>query len=443
LRLSAARGLDAAVGALEMRLLPRLQRAADEPHFAAVRAAIQPAFWVMAATTIVVYFFIPPQPLVWRVSDLFVRFLDAYHIGFGAMGVALMILLANHLALRLHYNRTAAIILTALAFALSLPRPVPLSPLVLLGTLSASSLFLAIIVASVTGEMMRWINRLVRNQAAALAGSALAVIVVFEGIAVLLAPSHQSIADVLLAIVKPMIGVGDTLPALLLIVFLQVLLWTAGVHGPGFLAALTTPIFLGAIDANGQALLRHEIPPHIVTITLFLFFFPGGSGATLSLNLLMLFSKIPRVRRLGYASLLPSLINVNEPLIFGLPLVMNPSLTIPFIGVPLVLATITYLAMYFGLVAKTVVFLPSAIPVPIGAWLTTNGDWRAVVLVLINIALSLVLYAPFYRSFEETLRAEPDQEAALVKTAEAIREHELAIERHPESAQNDEGEVQA
>jgi PTS system cellobiose-specific IIC component len=271
----------------------------------------------------------------------------------------------------------------------------------------------------------------------------LAVIVVFEGIAVLLAPSHQSMADVLLAVVKPMIGVGDTLPALLLIVFLQVLLWTAGVHGPGFLAALTTPIFLGAIDANGQALLRHEAPPHIVTITLFLFFFPGGSGATLSLNLLMLFSKIPRVRRLGYASLLPSLINVNEPLIFGLPLVMNPSLTIPFIGVPLVLATITYLAMYFGLVAKTVVFLPSAIPVPIGAWLTTNGDWRAVVLVLINIALSLVLYAPFYRSFEETLRAQPDQEAALVKTAEAIREHEIALERHPESAQDDDGEGDA
>jgi PTS system cellobiose-specific IIC component len=146
---------------------------------------------------------------------------------------------------------------------------------------------------------------------------------------------------------------------------------------------------------------------------------------------------------LGYASLLPSLINVNEPLIFGLPLVMNPSLTIPFIGVPLVLATITYLAMYFGLVAKTVVFLPSAIPVPIGAWLTTNGDWRAVVLVLINIALSLVLYAPFYRSFEETLRAQPDQEAALVKTAEAIREHEIALERHPESAQDDDGEGDA
>ena len=198
---------------------------------------------------------------------------------------------------------------------------------------------------------------------------------------------------------------------------------------------------MGAIDANGQALLHHQAPPHIVTITLFLFFFPGGSGATFSLNVLMLFSKIPRVRKLGFASILPSVINVNEPLIFGLPLVMNPSLTIPFIGVPLVLATITYLAMYFGLVAKTVVFLPGAIPAPIAAWLTTNGDWRAVALVFVNIALALVLYLPFYRTFEDTLRAAPEQEEQLVKAAEAIREHELELERHPESARTEEKSI--
>jgi PTS system cellobiose-specific IIC component len=432
LKASAARGLDAAIGALEARLLPRLQRAADEPHFAAVRAAIQPAFWVMAAATVISFFLVPPHPIAWHSADLFARFLDAYHVGFGAMGVTLAILLANHLALRFHYNTTAAMMLAALAFAISLPRPIPHSPLVLLGTLSASSLFLAIIVGAFNGEVLRWAHRLIRNHPLALGAATLVILAVFVGVAAALAPSHQSMADVVLAAVKPLIGVGDTLPALLLVVFLQVVLWTAGVHGPGFLAALTTPIFLGAIDANGQALLHHQAPPHIVTITLFLFFFPGGSGATFALNLLMLRSRIPRLRRLGLASLLPSFINVNEPLIFGLPLVMNPSLTIPFIGVPLVLATITYFAMYFGLVDKTVVFLPGAIPAPIGAWLTTSGDWRAVLLVLGNIALSYVLYLPFYKSFEEAISRAPEAEDKLVKAAEAIREHELELERHPE-----------
>jgi len=391
----------------------------------------------MAGATVVSFFLVAPHPIAWTTAELFARFLDAYHVGFGAMGVILAILLANNLALRFHYDRAPAMVLAALAFAISLPRPIPHSPLVLLGTLSASSLFLAMIIGTFNGEVLRWCNRLIRGRALAMAAGALVIIVVFAGIAAALAPSHQSMADVVLATVKPLIGVGDTLPALLLVVFLQVLLWTAGVHGPGFLAALTTPVFLGAIDANSQALLHHQAPPHIVTITLFLFFFPGGSGATFALNLLMLRSKIPRLRKLGLASLLPSVINVNEPLIFGLPLVMNPSLTIPFIGVPLVLATITYFAMYFGLVDKTVVFLPGAIPAPIAAWLTTSGDWRAVLLVLANVALSYVLYLPFYKSFEEAISGAPETEDQLVKTAEAIREHELEVERHPEHLTQD------
>ena len=406
-------------------MLPRLQRAADEPHFAAVRAAIQPAFWIMAAATVVAFFLVAPQPV-------FPRFLDAYHVGFGAMGVALTVLLANHLALRFGYNRATAIVVTSLAFVISLPQPVPRSPLVLLGTLSASSLFLAIIVAAASGEIMRWSTRFIRNRALAMSAAAVAVIALFAGIAAALAPSHRSMADLLLAAVKPLIGVGDTLPALLLVVFLQVVLWTAGVHGPGFLSAVTTPIFLGAIDANGQALLHHQTPQHIVTITLFLFFFPGGSGATLPLNLLMMGSKVPRVRKLGFASFFPSLINVNEPLIFGLPLVMNPTLTIPFVGIPLILAAVTYATMYAGLVAKTVVYLPGAIPVPIAAWITTGGDWRAVGLVLVNIAISYVLYLPFYRAFEETLSRAPDDAERLLKTAQAIHAHEMDVERHPE-----------
>ena len=431
------RGLEAAVGALEARLLPPLQRAADEPHLAAIRAAIQPTFYVLIAGTVIAFFMLPRE-------DVFAQFLDAYHVGFGAMGVALTILLANHLALRFGYNQAAAILLSFAAFGISLPRPIPHDPLVLLGNLSASSLFLALIVSLATGEFLRWSHRLIRNRSLAIAAAAIAASIFFGGIAAALSPSHLSIADVALGIIKPLVGVGDTLPALLLVVFLQVLLWSAGVHGPAFLAAITTPVFLAAIDQNGQAIIHHQQPEHIVTITLFVFIFLGGSGATISLNLMMLGSKIPRLRKLGMASLLPSFLNINEPLIFGIPLVMNPSLTIPFVVVPLLLASVTYGAMWFGLVNKTTVFLPGALPAPIAAWLTTStghgdwravllhGDWRAVVLVFVNFAITFVCYLPFYRTFEEAVRQAPATEEQLVKTAEAIREHELEVERHPE-----------
>lgn len=414
--------LEAAIAAFEQRLLPRLQALQDEPHIAAVRAAIQSAFYALFLASVAAFFFVRPQPWI-------PRFLEAYHIGFGVMGLVLAVRLADRLAQAFGYSRAAAVVITLAAFLISMPLPIlsklPRHPVSAMEVLASSSLFLALIVALVTGEIFRGSIKRIRT---AVAGNGVAVVltaVLFGGLAVILAPSKDSIADALLLyFIKPLIGVGDTLPVLLLVVFLQTLLWSTGVHGPAFLAAITTPIFLGAVDQNGQALVHGELPPHIVTLSFFAFVYPGGSGATLPLSFLMLRSKIPRLRRLGLATLLPTFANVNEPLIFGVPLVMNPTLVIPFIGVPLVLAVVAYIATWLGLVARTVVFLPGApIPAPLNVWLTTRGDWRAVVLIFVNIAIAFACYAPFYRSFEEAIRRAPTVEEELVKAAEQLREH--------------------
>jgi len=225
---------------------------------------------------------------------------------------------------------------------------------------------------------------------------------------------------------------SDTLPGLLLVVFFQTLLWTAGVHGPAFLSGIVTPVFLKALDENSQAVAAHQAPPHIVTIMLSIFYFPGGSGATLPLTLVMLRSRIARLRKLAMASILPTVWNVNETIIFGVPLVMNPSLTIPFLLVPLVLATITYLATWLNLVGHTIVYLPPVFPSFVTAWLTTAGDWRAIVLVFINIAVGAIIYAPFFRAYEKAVVAQPSEQNRLLREAEAIREQERDQEMHPE-----------
>jgi PTS system cellobiose-specific IIC component len=351
-------------------------------------------------------------------------FLDAYHVGFGVMGIVLAGCLADRLARNFGYSRLAGIIVTLAAFFVSMPLPIPHNPVIAMSNIASSSLFLALIVGLVAGEVFR-LAKIRMRKTVAIVAATLATGILFGGLAALLASSHHSIADVLLLyFIKPLIGVGDTLPVLLLVVFLQTLLWSTGVHGPAFLAAVTTPIFLGAIDQNGQALRHGLLPPHIVTLSFFAFVYPGGSGATMPLSFLMLRSKIPRLRKLGLATLLPTVINVNEPLIFGVPLVMNPTLAIPFVGVPLVLAIVSYLATWLGLVDRTVYYLPgSLIPSPINVWLTTNGDWRAVALIFINIGIAFVLYLPFYRSFEEATRRAPAVEEQLVKTAEHLREH--------------------
>jgi PTS system cellobiose-specific IIC component len=407
---------------LELRFFPALRRAAAQPHMAAVREAIGPSFVALLLVTVGAYFFQSE-------SDPADRFFAAYHVGFGAMGVALAGFLAERLARTFRYNRVAAVVLSLGAFFISLPVESRFHPWLAIAQISSTSIFLGLIVAMLTGEALRVATARLRPPFGVPA-AAIATALVFGS----LAAAGISLAGLLLPLIKPLVAVGDTLPGLLVVVTLQTLLWCAGVHGPAFLSAIVTPVYLHALDQNSQAYIHHQMPPHIVTIALATFFFPGGSGATLPLALLMLRSRVTRLRKLALASLLPSFANVNEPLIFGVPIVMNPTFALPFIGVPLVLATLTYAAMSFGIVDRTVFWVPpvNLLPAVFAAWIVTGRDWRAVLLVVANIAIGAALYAPFLRSFENAIGRAPQEAEALVQTAAALREHERDIERHPE-----------
>lgn len=415
-------GFERTIAALELRLFPALRRAAEEPHMAAMREAIGPAFAALVVVSVAAYFYRPePDPAS--------RFFAAYHVGFGVMGLALAAFLSERLARTFRYNRIAAVALSLIAFYLSLPTDSRAHPWDAIAQISSTSIFLGLIVAMLTGEALRFACRAL-PAAGGIAAAAVATVAVFGS----LAAAGISLGGLLLPLIRPLVAVGDTLPGLLVVVTLQTLLWCAGVHGPAFLSAIVTPIYLHALDQNSQAFINHQAPPHIVTIALATFFFPGGSGATLPLALLLLRSRIPRLRKLSLASLLPSFANVNEPLIFGVPLVMNPTFALPFVGVPLVLATLTYAAMSFGLVDRTVFWVPpvNLLPAVIGAWIITGRDWRAVALVVVNIALGAAIYAPFVRAFENEISRAPEEAEALVKSAAALRAHELDVERHPE-----------
>ena len=416
-----ADSIAAAINALELRVFPVLRRWAEEPHLDAIRAAVQIAFYAFGAWTVIAFFLLPPGPLL-------ERFFQAYHIGFGFMGLALAVVLPERLAARFGFNRIAAVGAGLAAFLISLPENSLREPFEdFLGQISATSLFLALITGLVTGECLRAAQRRFANDVVAGVVGAAVGVALFLGLALL----HIDFANLLVAVVHPLVAIGDTLPALLLVVFLQTLLWSAGIHGPAFLAAVTTPVYLRALDENAQALLHHQHPPYVVTIMIFIFIYPGGSGATLPLAFLLMRSRVQRLRRLGIASLLPSIANINEPLIFGIPIVMNPGLVIPFIGIPMLLATITFFAESYGLVNRTAVWLPGAIPSVIAAWVSTKGDWRALVLIAVDVALAFALWTPFFRAFERTILQRPEAEEELVKSAAEIQEHQRAELQQP------------
>src|SRR5699024_8604584 len=197
---------------------------------------------------------------------------------------------------------------------------------------------------------------------------------------------------------------GDTLIGAIIPVFFIVLLWAAGIHGVAVMGSIFQPIWFSLLDQNTDAVAAgQEIPNTIVEPFFQWFIWIGGAGATLSLCLLMVFSKSSYLKKVGRFSIVPSMFNINEPLIFGTPLVMNPILALPFVFIPIVLTVITYTVFSLDLMTKMTVLAPWTLPAPLGAFFATAGDWRAIILVVFNIVVAMVLYYPFFKMYEKQM----------------------------------------
>lgn len=204
---------------------------------------------------------------------------------------------------------------------------------------------------------------------------------------------------------------GDSLAWVLLMVFLDSALWFIGIHAL-VLLALAKPVWLGLLQANQEAAAAGAtVLPHIAAWPFYNWFvWIGGSGAVLPLAFLMLHARSRSLRAVGRLSAPAVIFNINEPLLFGAPVVLNPVLALPFFLAPAVSATIAWVAMSLGWVARPYLLVPWTLPTPIGAFGSVGGDWRAVLLAFINIAVSALIYWPFFRAYDRQLLAQEQSE---------------------------------
>jgi cellobiose PTS system EIIC component len=198
---------------------------------------------------------------------------------------------------------------------------------------------------------------------------------------------------------------GNSLFGGLLTVFLICFFWVLGIHGPAIMGPVIRPFWdisiaenMDAFQLSGNA---HDLPNIFTEQFLQWFVWIGGAGTTLALVVLFVFSKSKYLKQLGRLSLLPGLFNINEPVIFGAPIVMNPILGIPFLVAPLITTTISYFATTTGVVPMMAARLGFAIPAPIAAWMSTNWSIAAGVLVIVNFLITLAIYYPFFKVFEK------------------------------------------
>ncbi|MBO0545373.1 PTS sugar transporter subunit IIC [Clostridium botulinum] len=205
---------------------------------------------------------------------------------------------------------------------------------------------------------------------------------------------HQAL---FVALQAPLQGVMGSLGGLLVLVLVQQFLWFFGLHGSNILAPIINAVLLPLTEANVRAFKNGVNPEHIIN-SQFLdsYVNMGGSGATIALLIaIFIIGKKSRSQKtIANLSIAPGMFNINEPVIFGLPIILNPIYFIPFILAPLASGIIAYVLTVIGFAPKVVVMAHWTTPPILGAIISTNSI-RGGITALICMAVSIIIYMPF------------------------------------------------
>lgn len=201
---------------------------------------------------------------------------------------------------------------------------------------------------------------------------------------------------------EPLLILGNTLGAVLVAMGFQHLFWFFGINGGSIVGSIMQPILTPLSMQNLDAFKVGEILPNVINQQFYdLFTTFGGAGSTISMLIAMIIlCKSKRSKNLSRISFIPALFGINEPIIFGLPIVLNPIILIPFLVTPLMNILVSYFAMITGLVPFTSgISVPWTTPVIISGFLTTG--WRGALLQLILVIIGVFIYMPFVKMMDK------------------------------------------
>lgn len=237
--------------------------------------------------------------------------------------------------------------------------------------------------------LVRWLNQVIPG------------IIVLVLTTILIYWCNIDLFALITALFSPLIEIGQTYPGFMLCIFIPVFFYSFGINS-WFMNPITSPIGLAGITANALAFEAGLAPTNIYTANVtFSVIFIGGMGMTLALNIMMLRSKSTRIRKFGQISMIPSLFNINEPLVYGAPIALNPILMIPMWINGLVIPTIAWIAFSNGWVTiPHAVMNVNQLPFPICSFLATHGDVRVILLVVVMFAVSWLIWWPFFKAHE-------------------------------------------
>jgi PTS system cellobiose-specific IIC component len=411
-------------GLLQRRLVPVLTAMSESTYLAAIRAgmiAIVPLTILGGLFTAVCN--LPVAGWDKKIESALPLLQVPVTATFGLLGVFVCFAIAYDLGKRLKQEAIISASLAALVFLLLQIDP-KAQTLTMTG-LGSAGLFTAILVALICVRVQKFFTD--RNLVIRLPASVPAVVyesflslvpmmflvLVFWSIRFVLGIDLNAGVQ---AVFSPLVFALNTLPGILVFAFLVTLLWSVGINGDNTLDAIVAPVFLQYLAANVEAAAKGEALPFVTALGFFTTFVNvGGTGATIALALVMWNSKEPGFRKVSRLSLPTQIFQINEPIFFGFPIVLNPVFMAPYILNALLLTTGSYLLMHWQVISKPFVNIPWTTPPIIGHYLATGGDWKAAIWGATSIVLAMLVYYPFAKTAErQRLKAESAGQAAAV-----------------------------
>lgn len=286
-----------------------------------------------------------------------------------------------------------------------------------LDRLSTSGMFTAVLMSILAVQLyktcIRWAVKMpdavpegVSRSFSALISAAVVAIVVLiiNGVFVALGTDIYNVVAIPFGFVK---NIANSWIGIVVIYLLVHTSWIVGIHGANIVMGLVTPILLAnmAENANGaQIAYAGEFTNSYVTM--------GGSGAMLLACVWLAFAaRSSQLKMLGRAAMGPAIFNINEPLIFGLPVVYNPILALPFMIAPIVAATIGYWSIKLGFAAVSIMQTPWQTPIGLGAYVGSGGSIGALITALLCAVASFIIWYPFLKMYDNQLLKEESAEA--------------------------------
>lgn len=239
-------------------------------------------------------------------------------------------------------------------------------------------------------------------------------VIIFGLVRVLSGLAGMPVNDLITSWVQtPLLGLVNSPVGLVVIYIVYMLLWGFGIHSASIMNPILEPLFLITLTANAEAVASGGAMAGIMTKPfLDSFMFMGGAANMLALVIaILLVSRRADYRTVAKVGLVPALFNISEPIMFGLPVVMNPVLIIPMIITTLVGMGIGALATTLGIAGYTYVMTPWVTPPVLGAFLSTGGSIGAALTAVVILVVCVLIYMPFVKAMDREVEAASTEEA--------------------------------